>query len=171
MRKSLFLFLAALVLASCSADQEPQSATANPSPTENPGNVNVPYSYDQDELLMVRLINEHRQQIGKGSLVLQNYMSITSEDHNSYMIENNVVNHDFFNDRAADLREVLGADHVGENVAYNYQSAQGAFDAWMGSDGHRAAIEGAFTHVGISVSSDAQGHKYYTALFARLPVE
>ncbi|WP_246282444.1 CAP domain-containing protein [Flavobacterium agri] len=164
----LGLVLFCAVAVSCSADSEiatPSSSNPDPSNIED----TTSYSYDADELEMSQLINNHRESIGLSSLTLVNYISLASEGHNTYMIENNVVNHDQFQQRAQDLAETLGAQNVSENVAYNYQYAQGAFDAWMRSSGHKAAIEGNFTHFGISVSEDpSTGKKYYTAMFAKI---
>ncbi|TBX66972.1 CAP domain-containing protein, partial [Flavobacterium silvisoli] len=64
--------------------------------------------------------------------------------------------------------QVLGAERVGENVAYNYSTAESAFSAWMNSPTHKANIEGNFTHFGISVTTDpATGRKYYTNMFIK----
>ena len=84
------------------------------------------------------------------------------------MIDNNVVNHDYFQQRSDNLIQVLGAARVGENIAYNYQTAENAFSAWMNSPGHRANIEGDYTHFGISVTIDTKtGKKYYTNMFMK----
>lgn len=164
----LLLTFIALTMVSCSADEE-QGQTTNSGSAQNPTqNPTTEYSYDADELAMVRLINDNRNEIGLPSLLLQDYVSLVSQGHNDYMILNEVVNHDLFGQRVDDLTETLGASSFAENVAFNYQAASGAFDAWMNSDGHRAAIEGNFTHFGISVSSDAQGKKYYTAIFVTI---
>ena len=48
-------------------------------------------------------------------------MSYKSQEHNVYMIQNNVVNHDNFESRANNIIQVLGAVSVGENIAYNFQ--------------------------------------------------
>ena len=55
------------------------------------------------------------------------------------------------------------------NIAYNYNSAQGAFDAWMNSPGHRENIEGDFTHFGLSIRENpVNGRKYYTNIFVKM---
>lgn len=119
---------------------------------------------------MGKLINDYRQDIGKSALSLHPYVSTLAEDHNSYMIANDMMSHDLFEQRATDLRETIGAFNIAENVAFNYQSSPGAFQAWLESEGHRTAIEGSFTHVGISVSSEPDdGRKFYTAIFVSLP--
>ena len=84
------------------------------------------------------------------------------------MIDNNVVNHDYFQQRSNNLVQVLGAQRVGENIAYNYQSAEGALNAWMNSPGHKENIEGDYTHIGISVTIDeTTGKKYFTNMFMK----
>ena len=84
------------------------------------------------------------------------------------MIDNKVVNHDYFQQRADNLIEVLGATRVAENIAYNYQTSESAMSAWLNSPDHKANIEGDYTHFGISVTTDeATGKKYYTNIFIK----
>jgi uncharacterized protein YkwD len=126
------------------------------------------YNYNETELKLVTLINNYRQSIGLNTLEVINHISFKSEEHNIYMIEHNLVNHDYFQERSDNLILVLGAERVGENIAYNYKTAENAFSAWMDSPGHRANIEGDYTHFGIAVTTDAQtGKKYYTNMFMK----
>jgi uncharacterized protein YkwD len=84
------------------------------------------------------------------------------------MIEKNVVNHDFFNERSSNIIEVLGAVKVAENVAYNFNNANTVLQAWLDSPSHKANLDGEYTHVGISISVNAtNGKKYYTNMFMR----
>jgi uncharacterized protein YkwD len=63
---------------------------------------------------------------------------------------------------------VLGAERVGENIAYNYATAEAAMHAWLNSPGHKANIVGDYTHIGMSVSVDSEtGRKYYTNMFMK----
>jgi uncharacterized protein YkwD len=52
--------------------------------------------------------------------------SVQSEEHDNYMISNNVVNHDGFVDRSENIIKTQGAKTVGENIAYNYSTPQAA---------------------------------------------
>ena len=84
------------------------------------------------------------------------------------MIDNKSINHDYFQQRADNLIEVLGATRVAENIAYNYQAPESAISAWLNSPGHKANIEGDFTHFGISITVDEiTGKKYYTNMFIK----
>jgi uncharacterized protein YkwD len=49
-----------------------------------------------------------------------NHMSFKSEEHDNYMIANNVVNHNDFVARSENI--ILGAKTVSENIAYNYNT-------------------------------------------------
>lgn len=152
----------ALTLVSCSTDAE-ETFTADPITVE------VAYDYNDIEVELGLLINEYRESLGLPALEVINYASYKSQEHNEYMIAHQVVNHDLFEQRANNIMEVLGASRVNENIAYNYQSAQSALQAWLRSAGHRANIEGNFTHFGISVRTDAMtGKKYYTNMFVKM---
>jgi uncharacterized protein YkwD len=147
-------------MVSCSSDET--------SGTAEDKRVVTTYNYNDTELRLVTLINNYRQSIGLNSLEVVNHISYKSEEHNTYMIDNKVVNHDYFQQRSDNLIQVLGAERVGENIAYNYQMPESAFSAWMNSPAHKANIEGDYTHFGMSVTTDTQtGRKYYTNMFIK----
>ncbi|MCA6422771.1 MAG: CAP domain-containing protein [Flavobacterium sp.] len=160
MFRALLPLAIVLTMVSCSSDET--------SGTVEDKRVVTTYNYNETELRLVILINNYRQSIGLNSLEVVNHISYKSEEHNTYMIDNKVVNHDFFQQRSDNLIQVLGAERVGENIAYNYQMPESAFSAWMNSPAHKANIEGDYTHFGISVTTDTQtGRKYYTNMFIK----
>ncbi len=126
------------------------------------------YTYNDTETQLVVLINDYRVSQGLNPLEVINHISYKSEEHNEYMIENNVVNHDYFQARSNNIINVLGAEKVGENIAYNYVTPQSALSAWLNSPGHKANLEGDYTHFGISVTVNPEtGRKYYTNIFMK----
>ncbi|WP_348799945.1 CAP domain-containing protein [Flavobacterium adhaerens] len=127
------------------------------------------FNYSSLELETMSLINSHRLSIGLNALETIDHVSYISEDHDEYMIENNVVNHNNFEARSSSIIQTLGAKNVSENIAYNYNSAQGVFDAWLKSDGHKKNMEGDFTHFGIAVRENpVTNKKYYTNIFVKI---
>ena len=160
MFRALLPLAIVFTMVSCSSDSS-ESSTIDKQ-------IVTTYNYNETELKLVTLINNYRQSIGLSSLQVINHISYKSEEHNFYMIENNVVNHDYFQQRSDNLMLVLGAEKVGENIAYNYQTAESAFAAWLNSTAHKANIEGDYTHFGISVTTDSvTGRKYYTNMFIK----
>ncbi|UWY27797.1 CAP domain-containing protein [Flavobacterium sp. TR2] len=159
------LFIAILVaMNACSADAAEASLDSTPTET-----LVASYTYNDTEIETMRLINEYRVSIGLNALERVNHISFKCEEHNKYMIENNVVNHNDFAARSSNMTSVLGAKKVGENVAYNYKTPEAAVRAWLESPGHKENIEGDFTHFGLSVTTDAAtGKKYYTNIFVKL---
>ncbi|MBW4362181.1 CAP domain-containing protein [Flavobacterium taihuense] len=156
-------FFAALLcfIVSCTAEDN-DTESLNESAVVN-------YDYSAVELETMALINNYRVSIGLKSLEKINYISYKSEEHDNYMITNNVVNHNDFEARSTNIMKVLGAKTVSENIAYNYNSAKGVFDAWLRSEGHKENIEGNFTHFGISIREDPKtGEKYYTNIFVKI---
>jgi len=158
-----FLLLSAVItMNSCSTDVAATPTSAN-------SKVVAEYSYTILENQTMDLINNYRVSIGLNSLQKISYVSLKSEEHDNYMIANNVVNHDDFVARSEDIMKVVGAKTVGENIAYNYNTAQAAFDAWLASSGHKANIKGDFTHFGISIRTNpTNGAKYYTNIFVKI---
>lgn len=147
-------------MVSCSSDSSEAAAEDK--------QVVTTYNYNETESKLISLINDYRQSKGLNPLTIINHISYKSEEHNFYMIDNNVVNHDYFQQRSDNLVRVLGAEKVGENIAYNYQTAESAMSAWLNSPSHKANIEGDYTHLGISVTINPDnGKKYYTNMFIK----
>ena len=160
MFRALLPLAIVFTMVSCSSDSSEGNSTDN--------KVVTSYNYNEVELKLVTLVNNHRASLGLNTLEVINHISFKSEEHNIYMIDNKVVNHDYFQQRSNNLVQVLGAERVGENIAYNYQTAESAMAAWLNSPAHKANIEGDYTHLGISVSVDeTTGKKYYTNMFMK----
>ena len=160
------LFIAILVaMNACSADSA-EASLETTTPTET---LVANYTYNDTEIETMRLINEYRLSIGLNSLERINHISYKCEEHNKYMIQNNVVDHNDFVARSTNMTNVLGAKRVGENVAYNYKTPEAAVRAWLDSPGHKENIVGDYSHFGLSVTTDpATGKKYYTNIFVKL---
>jgi len=158
----LLLIAIIFTMNSCSSD-------SSEVPTTSGSNQNVmSYTYNSTETEAMTLINNYRASIGLNELKEINHISYKSEEHDNYMITNNVVNHDDFVSRSENIMKVLGAKSVGENIAYNYNSPQAALDAWLKSPAHKANIEGSYTHFGLAIRISADGKKYYTNIFAKI---
>ena len=160
MFRALLPLAIVFTMVSCSSDSSEDSSTERQLVTT--------YNYNDTELKLITLVNDHRASIGLSRLEVINHISYKSEEHNIYMIDNKVVNHDYFQQRANNLIDVLGATRVAENIAYNYQTPESAMSAWLNSPDHRANIEGDYTDIGMSVTVDeATGKKYYTSMFIK----
>lgn len=154
----------AYIFNSCSSDSPTEQSTSTSLPL-----VAVPaYTYNSVEDETLTLINSYRVSIGLKRLEKNNYISFKSEEHDNYMIDHNVVNHDYFSSRSQNIIETLGAKRVGENIAYNYITPKAALAAWLESPEHKQCIEGDYTHFGISIRINAEGKKYYTNIFIKM---
>lgn len=167
MKKMMYAMMFVVIsftMNSCSADSA--EGTDNSTTTEA---LITNYSYNDSEIETMKLINDYRLSIGLNALEKINHISFKCEEHNNYMIANNVVDHNDFTSRSNNIIAVLGAKKVGENVAYNYRTSEAAVRAWLDSPGHKENIEGDFTHFGLSVTTDPKtGKKYYTNIFAKI---
>ena len=158
----LLLVAVVFTMNSCSSDssEAPSSSTATMKVMD--------YSYDSSELEAMNLINTYRVSVGLNELQQINHISYKSEEHDHYMIRNNVVNHNDFVARSENLISVLGAKRVGENIAYNYNTPQSVVKAWLNSPTHKENIEGDYTHFGIAIKTNQEGKKYYTNIFVKI---
>jgi uncharacterized protein YkwD len=162
MLRVLLLVAIVFTMNSCSSDSS-EVSTSSSSPQQA-----MTYTYNSTEIETMALINAYRVSIGLNELKEINHISYKSEEHDHYMIANNVVNHNDFVSRSQNIMNVLGAKSVSENIAYNYNSPKAALDAWLNSPSHKENIEGNFTHFGLSIRVNADGKKYYTNIFAKI---
>ena len=126
------------------------------------------YDYSNEETQLAQMINDYRVSHGKETLIRVDHISCKSKEHNDYMIFNNKISHDNFTERAQNLIDVLGAYEVGENLAYNFSFPSTVLNAWLNSPGHKANLDGDYTHFGISISTcPSTGKKYYTNMFMK----
>lgn len=158
---SLLILVCSFTTISCSNDSEDLVDDSN-------AQLVTDYTYSADETHLVDLINNYRVSQGKNTLSIINHISYKSQEHNLYMIEKNVVNHDYFEERSNNIIQVLGAIKVGENLAYNFSAPETVLNAWLLSSGHKANLDGDYTHIGISITIDpVTGKKYYTNMFMK----
>ena len=159
--RALLLLTVIYTMNSCSSDESEV--------TDVSAKKVVSYSYNTLELQTMDLINKHRVSVGLKPLEKINHMSFKSEEHDNYMIANNVVNHNDFVARSENIINTLGAKTVSENIAYNYNTPESVLNAWLASPSHKANIEGDHTHFGIAIKENpANGRKYYTNIFAKI---
>jgi len=139
----------------------PAPLPPTPPPTTPPPG---PTAYD-DEIL--QLVNNHRLSIGKPALSKNQVIWEQANGHSRNMVSGAVpFGHDGFDARAAAIRAALGSGgSAAENVAMGYPSAAAVVNAWLGSAGHRANIEGSATRTGISAVKSGGGVWYYTQIF------
>lgn len=125
------------------------------------------YNHSPDEMEALALLNEYRVSKNLPTLQVIEHISFVASTHNDYMIANNTLNHDNFEERQANMVTVLNAYKVGENVASGHNPIAEIVAAWTNSNGHKNVIEGDYTHFGIAITTNAAGKKYLTNIFIK----
>ena len=107
-------------------------------------------TYDSEELRVLRLINDYRQENGLEPLLVSDTLSVSSERHSKDMGEHNFFAHDtvassYYRVGFApwDRMAKDGYDHntyTGENIAAGFETADEAFEAWRNSPSHNHAM-------------------------------
>tara|TARA_R110001583_G_scaffold412_2_gene3824 strand:+ start:66438 stop:66944 length:507 start_codon:yes stop_codon:yes gene_type:complete len=157
------LFILAFTLFSCSPEEDGVYFNEN---SEVVNTAAVTYTAIETEIL--DLVNAHRTSLGLTTLSKLNIISGVADGHTNYMIEVDQLNHDNFSQRSQTLMNEAGAKTVGENVAYGFNSAQGAVNGWLNSATHRKLIENPnYTHFGISTNSNSENRNYFTQIFIK----
>ncbi|GAA0892084.1 CAP domain-containing protein [Fulvivirga kasyanovii] len=121
------------------------------------------------ESQIIDLVNEYRKSIGKPELEMLSYISYECRVHSKNMAQGAVsFGHDGFGERVERIKSNIGGGGAsGENVAYGYNSAKQVMEGWLNSSGHRANIEGNFSHIGIGAYQHNNGPVYYTQIFIK----
>lgn len=140
-----------------------------PQPTPAPS-APVP-GLDALERRIIELTNQERARAGLEELTVNAKLSQAAEIHGSNMARLGVFAHvlpDTDTPSLADRarRVDYSGTFVGENLAFNYVSAEAAMRAWMESPGHRANILRAnFCEIGVAVVFDGDGQPYFVQVF------
>jgi uncharacterized protein YkwD len=154
MKKIILGLIMSLLISSCTKEDLPENLTT------------YPYTYSDIELDMLNKINHYRDSVGVSELTIIEHISYKCYEHNQYMIDNNVFNHDYFYDRVINLQKIYNAIYIGEIVAYNYITNDSALEAWKNSSAHDTLIKSVYSRVGISISINPNNNrKYYTVIF------
>lgn len=162
--RGVALLMVILSLNSCTTDSV-EVLEPNPNLTSKV----VDYNYSETEIATMNLINEYRASVGLNALEKINFISSKSEEHNSYMIASKIVSHYDFAVRSQAIMTSLKAVTVGENLAYNFSTAESVVSAWLKSIDHKKNIIGNYTHFGLSIKADPfTGKCYFTNIFANI---
>lgn len=132
------------------------------------GNEKISIDPNGIEKELLDMVNDHRASIGKNTLQDSPSSYKYAEEHNDYMIAKNKLSHDNFESRAEKIADETHAVGISENVARYYTSAEQTIEGWLGSDSHKKAMEGDYTHTTLSVQLDKEGRPYYTQIFIKV---
>jgi uncharacterized protein YkwD len=123
-----------------------------------------------DLTLVVGMVNTARAGAGLAPVAWDARVATAAQAHSADMAAMNRMTHTGSDGSDAGdrlLRAGFDWRAWGENVATGQTSVQSAFDAWMGSPGHRAQILGGFTVIGLGAAQGSNGLIYWTLDFAR----
>lgn len=138
-----------------------------PSPGTSPGTEGTQTRPAAEQLL--QLVNEARAREGLKPLTLAENLCVVANAKAQDMVDNRYFSHESptYGTPFEMLRKYgISYRTAGENIAAGQQSAQAVFDAWMGSEGHRANILGAgYTQLGIGIAYGGQYGIYWVQLF------
>jgi uncharacterized protein YkwD len=123
-----------------------------------------------DLTLIVGMVNAARAGSGLAPVAWDTRVATAAQAHSADMAAMNLMTHAGSDGSDAGdrlLRAGFDWHAWGENVAAGMASVQSAFDAWMGSPGHRAQILGGFIVIGLGAAQGSNGTIYWTLDFAR----
>lgn len=117
------------------------------------------------ETELFETVNNYRTTNGLNALSYSKEAYKYAKQHTQFMIIEDKISHDNFNDRASKIAKDTDAIHIAENVAKNYPEVEMALQGWLDSPSHRNTIEGDFTHTAISIKENSEGKLFYTQIF------
>ena len=114
---------------------------------------------------VVQLVNDTRRRAGLRMLGSDTQLARFAQSRSAAMVAQNRLSHRGWE---RGLRKAgLVDDALGENVAYNYATADAVMAGWMRSPGHRANIlTRTFKRIGVGCVIDQHGHRWWTQDFA-----
>jgi uncharacterized protein YkwD len=136
-------------------------------------------SYDSEELQVLQLINDYRENNGLEPLLLSDTVSVASERHSEDMARYRFFAHitaaSFYYPSGSqpwDRMRAEGYDYntfMGENIAVGYETAEAAFAAWRRSPSHNAAmLDGRYRVIGVARLSLPGSRWYWTTDFGTI---
>lgn len=163
LKNKLFVIaITCLVFISCSKEDSFEAETPK-------YNIDITLAHKNDANMSNRIlsiINNHRDSLGLPVLNADTeYASALAVEHTEYMISQNQISHDNFHYRSDAIKYIGNAQRVGENVGFGYKTAEEAVNAWFNSSGHKAIIEGDYTHTGFGVMQSNNGQNFFTQIF------
>jgi hypothetical protein len=102
---------------------------------------------------LLSLVNQYRQDNGKGPLTLDSCLNTAAQGHSDWMHEQDIFSHvgkdnSSWSDRCA----AAGCSCSDENIYEGSMAPGRAFKKWKGSPGHNAKMLGAYTKAGIGIA-------------------
>jgi uncharacterized protein YkwD len=136
-------------------------------------------AYDAEELKVLQLINQYREDNGLGPLLLSDTLTVASEHHSEDMARYHFFAHvttasSYYpsGSKPWDRMRAEGYDHntfMGENIAVGYETAEAAFQAWRNSPSHNAAmLDGRYRIIGIARLNVPGSRWYWTTDFGTI---
>jgi len=130
--------------------------TPTPKPKPTPSTTTPPSGISQEEQSLLNLINKARADAGVGALAFDMDLVKCARLKAKDMVDNNYFSHQSPTYGSPfDMMKQFGISFktAGENIAGN-QTIEGAFKAWMNSEGHKKNIlNGSFNYNGIGIVS------------------
>lgn len=119
-----------------------------------------------------RRINAHRAEAGLPALEWRDEIAEIARRHSTEMAHGGrPFGHQHFDQRTAEIQQILPLGQIAENVAYDSRTGQSLPDlvvqGWLSSSGHRRNIEGQFTLTGIGVGESPNGVRFFTQIFVQ----
>lgn len=140
--------------------------TPTPTPSETPGT--PPAGISEDEQAVLNLVNKARADAGVGALSFDMDLMKVARLKAKDMVDNNYFSHQSptYGSPFDMMRQFeISFKTAGENIAGN-QTVEGAFNAWMKSEGHRKNIlNGNFNYTGIGIVESPTYGKVFVQMF------
>ncbi len=151
------------ILVKQSQDNRQRASDDTPTSTPTPSGP----SLDAEEWDFIRILNEHRESMGRGTLKVSVKLTTAAEWMSQDMATRNQLPADHSDSTGRTFQQRMAAfsytTPAGENIAWVGSTGQNAFDAWLAStQGHKEEMESAIrTVIGISRVKATSGNNWF----------
>ncbi len=119
-------------------------------------------------LMLHNTVNETRIENNLTPLEFDENIATIASNQSTFMLNNNIVNHEGFKQRAELLKHIFELESIAENCHkfWGFRPTM-IMDDFMNSPGHKANILGDFTHTGIAIVEREDGTDFITQIFVK----
>src|SRR5262245_33547024 len=131
------------------------------------------FKLSADEQAVVDLVNVERKKANLSPLKVNEKLTKTARDHSTNMAKQDKLDHTLDGKGPGDRVTAAGYKYssVAENIAMGQKTPAAVMQTWLNSPDHKTNILGDYVDFGIGITSDSNGQRYWTQVFAKASVK
>jgi len=128
------------------------------------------FKLSTDEQAVLDLVNAERKKANLSPLKVNEQLTKAAREHSTNMAKQDKLDHSLDGNGPGDRVTATGYKYssVAENIAMGQKTPAAVMQTWLNSADHKANILGDYVDFGIGISTDSNGQRYWTQVFAKV---